>query len=121
VSHIFTSIHSSHPSTSTLANNVDPVEQKTSSQIEEHRHLKEANNNLLRLSLEPMCSSLHNTQSKSSNDKSSSSNEKGQILTITYAGEESTFIWLGSIFISGRAKIELLHETESAPDVSQEH
>jgi hypothetical protein len=109
---------SSHPSTSTLANNVDPVEQKTSSQIEGHRHLKESNPLRVSLEYERICSCLHCTQFKSSNDKSSSSsNEKGQILTTTYASKESQFISLGSI--SGRAEIELLHENENAQYVSQ--
>jgi hypothetical protein len=44
-------------------------------------------------------------------------NEKGQIRTITYASNKSQFISLSSI--SGRAKIELLHETENAQYVSQ--
>jgi hypothetical protein len=57
------------------------------------------------------------TQLNSTNNESSCSNEKGQILTIAHAGKESQFISLGSI--SGRAKIELLHETETAQNVSQ--
>jgi hypothetical protein len=53
---------------------------------------------------------------KSSNDKSKINllvqTKKRQMLTIAYASKESQFISLGSI--SGRAKIELLHENENA-------
>jgi hypothetical protein len=51
---------SSNITTSAFANNVDPVEQKASSQIEGQHHLKESNSNPLGVSLEykPICSCL---------------------------------------------------------------